>query len=73
MNFVDLYHLDKKCENIFEHPSMKEQKVNEKGDFVLEFSKENMLDLLDVLRDCRGLVYELCQTNIKDILMSKRG
>ena len=73
MNFADLYHLDKKCENIIEHPSVKERKQNENGVYVLEFSKKNMFDLIDVLRGCRGLVYELCQTNFEDLLMSKRG
>lgn len=70
MTFADLYHLNKKCEDVKEKISAKnnEPYIDENGDMNLTISITTYEDLKAILRDCEALIYDLCQTKVEDVI-----
>ena len=68
MTFADLYHLDKKCRDIEETIASKDPFIDEEGYLHLLMSVQIYHDLKDVLSDCKALIYDLCQADVKDVI-----
>lgn len=68
MTFEELYHLDKKCRTIEEAIALKKPSIDEEGYVCLRISVATYDYLKDVLSDCKALIYDLCQTDVKDVI-----
>lgn len=67
MTFADLYHLNDKCERLEKMLPHKDFEFDE-GRIVLKISSPDYEDLEEILRDCKRLVYDLCQADVKDVI-----
>lgn len=68
MTFAELYHLNKKCRDIEETIDSKKPLIDEEGCLHLLMSVQTYHDLKNVLSDCKALIYDLCQTDVKDVI-----
>jgi len=67
MTFADLYHLNDKCEKLekcLPHGDFE----RDKGMIVIKLSPHEFEELEETLRDCKCLVYDLCQAGIGDVI-----
>lgn len=73
MTFADLYHLNDKCEEVERQIALKDPYIDEEGYLHLAITVPAYEKLKEALCGCKGLVYELCQTDIKDVINPKGG
>ena len=71
MTFAELYQLDKKCRNIEDEIEAKPPKYNE-GDVYFEISATSYEDFKDILKECKYLIYDICQMNVEDAVKAKK-
>ena len=67
MTFADLYHLNDKCERLEKMLPHKDFEFDD-GRIVLKIPSPDYEDLEEILRDCKRLVYDLCQADVKDVI-----
>ena len=68
MTFEDLYHLDKECRIIEETIASEKPSIDKEGYVCLHISVSTYDYLKDVLSNCKALIYDLCQTDVKDVI-----
>lgn len=68
MTFADLYHLDKKCRSIEEEIEKNKPSVDTNNIVDLELTVARYEDIKVILRDCKALIYDLCQVDVRDVI-----